>query len=240
MTQFWLWIGVISMTVAAIFFGIGAAKGKNESWRILFTLNFFITAIAAGLYLAMAFSQGYAVFGERQVYWIRYFTWFLTTPLLLLVLTYLGRTRLSTILGLIGANGYMLVTGFIATVSPIPLNFVWYLVSCGAFAGILYLLLKPYRNHQAVSKSPGAVGRKVFKKLLTVHVSLWSLYPLVWILGDTGFALISDDFEAMFYTILDIAAKVGFGFLSLNSLTKLESNGMTFDNLPADEYIQRA
>ena len=49
-----------------------------------------------------------------------------------------------------------------------------------------------------------------------------------------------DDFEAMFYTILDIAAKVGFGFLSLNSLTKLESNGMTFDNLPADEYIQRA
>ena len=240
MTQFWLWIGVISMTVAAIFSGIGAAKGKNESWRILFTLNFFITAIAAGLYLAMAFSQGYAVFGERQVYWIRYFTWFLTTPLLLLVLTYLGRTRLSTILGLIGANGYMLVTGFIATVSPIPLNFVWYLVSCGAFAGILYLLLKPYRNHQAVSKSPGAVGRKVFKKLLTVHVSLWSLYPLVWILGDTGFALISDDFEAMFYTILDIAAKVGFGFLSLNSLTKLESNGMSFYHPPSEEYIQRA
>jgi sensory rhodopsin len=239
MTQFWLWIGVISMTVAAIFFGIGAAKGKNESWRILFTLNFFITAIAAGLYLAMAFSQGYANFGERQVYWIRYFTWFLTTPLLLLVLTYLGRTRLSTILGLIGANGYMLVTGFIATVSPIPLNFVWYLVSCGAFAGILYLLLKPYRN-QAVSKSPGAVGRKVFKKLLTVHVSLWSLYPLVWILGDTGFGLISDDFEAMFYTVLDIAAKVGFGFLSLNSLTKLESNGMSFYHPPSEEHIQRA
>ena len=58
------------MAVAAIFFGIGAARGKNESWRILFTLNFFIAAIAAGLYLAMAFSQGYAVFSERQVYWI--------------------------------------------------------------------------------------------------------------------------------------------------------------------------
>ena len=239
MTQFWLWIGVISMTIAAIFFGIGAAKGKNESWRILFTLNFFIAAIAAGLYLAMAFSQGYAAFGERQVYWIRYFTWFLTTPLLLLVLTYLGRTRLSTILGLIGANGYMLVTGFIATISPVPLNFVWYLVSCGAFAAILYLLLKPYRN-QAVSKSPGTVGRKVFKKLLTVHVALWSCYPLVWILGDTGFSLIGDDWEAMFYTILDIAAKVGFGFLSLNSLTTLESNGMIFANPSAEEYIQRA
>ena len=111
------------------------------------------------------------------------------------------------------------------------------MVSCGAFAGILYLLLKPYRK-QAVGKSPRTVGRKVFKKLLTVHVALWSCYPLVWILGDTGFSLIGDDWEAMFYTILDIAAKVGFGFLSLNSLTTLESNGVTLDRLPADEYIQ--
>lgn len=238
MTQFWLWIGVISMTVAAIFFGIGAAKGKSESWRILFTLNFFITAIAAGLYLAMAFSQGYANFGERQVYWIRYFTWFLTTPLLLLVLTYLGRTRLSTILGLIGANGYMLVTGFIATISPVPLNFVWYLVSCGAFAAILYLLIKPYRQ-QAIDNSPKPVGRKVFKKLLTVHVLLWSCYPLVWILGDTGLALIGDRWEAMFYTLLDIAAKVGFGFLSLNSFNTLSSNGMKFDRLYPEGYARQ-
>lgn len=239
MTQFWLWTGVITMTVAAFIFGFGAATGKSEPLRILFTLNFFITAIAAGLYLAMAFSQGYANFGERQVYWIRYFTWFLTTPLLLLVLTYLGRTRLSTILGLIGANGYMLVTGFVATISPVPLNFVWYLVSCGAFAGILYLLLKPYRQ-QAIDNSPKPVGRKVFKKLLTVHVVLWSCYPLVWILGDTGLALIGDRWEAMFYTLLDIAAKVGFGFLSLNSFTKLESNGMTYSSSSTEGYTQRA
>ncbi|BAZ20202.1 rhodopsin [Kalymmatonema gypsitolerans NIES-4073] len=54
MTQTWLWIGVMSMALGSVFFGFGANNAKNERWQILYTLNFFICLIAAGLYLAMA------------------------------------------------------------------------------------------------------------------------------------------------------------------------------------------
>jgi hypothetical protein len=47
MMQFWLWVGVISMVIGAVFFGLGADRARSERWRILFTLNFFITAIAS-------------------------------------------------------------------------------------------------------------------------------------------------------------------------------------------------
>jgi bacteriorhodopsin len=38
----------------------------------------------------------------------------------------------------------------------------------------------------------------------------------------TGFGVLSSGFESMFYTLLDIISKVGFGLLSLNTLKQLE------------------
>lgn len=219
MAQLWLWIGAISMTLGAVLFGMKAQAAKSERWRLLLILNFFIAAIAAGLYLAMAMGQGKGLFFDRQTFWIRYVTWSLSTPLLLLVLTYLGKTRLSTTASLLGANAYMLVAGFAATVSPRPINYIWYLVSCGAYLAVLYLLLRPYRL-EAVQRYVN--GRRLFTRLLTVHVTLWTGYPIVWILANTGFGVLNSGFEAMFYTLLDIAAKVGFGLLSINTLRQLE------------------
>ncbi len=221
MAQIWIWIGFLSMTAGAIFFGTKAASARSERWRILLILNFFIATIAATLYLVMLTGQGEGVYNDHNSYWVRYVTWLLSTPLLLLVLTYLGRTSRSTIGGLLGGNALMLATGFLADVYPQPHNITWYIVSCGAFLGTVYLLLVPYRS-EAERKHPGKVGQQSFQKLLTVHIVLWSLYPIVWILADTGVNLISDGVESMCYSILDIAAKVGFGLLSINTLSKLE------------------
>ncbi|MBD2104538.1 bacteriorhodopsin [Leptolyngbya sp. FACHB-261] len=219
MTQFWLWIGVIGMASGSIFFGVGAHNAKKESWRAIFILNFFITAIASALYLAMALGQGVNVIQDRTTYWVRYVTWFLSTPLLLLDLAYLGRTSVPLVGSLLGANAYMIATGFVATISPKPINYIWYLVSCGAYLAIIYLLVKPYRL-EAERKLPGMAG--AFRRLVTVHLVLWTGYPLVWILGNTGFNLISGGVETMLYTSLDLASKVGFGLLSLNTLHTLE------------------
>lgn len=222
MTQFWLWIGFISMTVGAIFFGISASRNRSEHWKILLTLNFFITAIAAVLYLAMVMGQGKGVFYGKETFWIRYVTWFLSTPLLLLVLTHLGRNCRSTVGGLLGANAAMIATGFVATISPAPISYVWYLVSCGFFVGVAYLLLVNYRI-ESQQNNPGKVGKDAFNRLLTVHLVLWTAYPIVWILAVTGMGLLSSGVETMLYTLLDVIAKVGFGLLSLNTLQKLDS-----------------
>ncbi|MBD3881197.1 bacteriorhodopsin [Phormidium tenue FACHB-886] len=222
MTQIWLSLGVIGMSLGAIFFGWGSHSAKSNRWRILYTLNFFICLIAAGLYLAMAMGQGSAEFYDRTTFWVRYLTWSLSTPLLLLDLTFLGQNSIVLIGSLLGVNAFMLATGFAATISPRPINYVWYIASCAAYLAIAYLLISPYRT-EAERNYPRA--KQAFRKLVTVHLGLWTLYPVVWILANTGFGIIDRGSEAMGYTLLDIASKVGFGFLSLNTLRTLEQVG---------------
>lgn len=234
MTQTWLWIGVFGMALGSLLFGVGAHNGRDERWRILYTLNFFICLIAAGLYLVMALGFGKSIVYDRPTFWVRYVTWFFSTPLLLLDLAFLGGTRMLTTTSLIGANAYMIATGFVATMTPKPINYIWYVVSCGAFLATLYLLLRPYRE-QAEQKHPRS--KKVFRKLLAVHVFFWTLYPVVWILASTGFNVLEQGYETMSYTLLDLASKVGFGFLSLNSLSQLEQAN---EAPPAREYESTA
>ncbi|PSB18237.1 rhodopsin [Phormidesmis priestleyi ULC007] len=219
MTQNWLLIGCVGMTLGAIAFGFGANNAKNEAWRIVYTINFFIAAIAAGLYLAMVLGQGFNVIYSRPTYWVRYVTWSLSTPLTLVLLSFLGGTSLPIAAGMVGADIYMIATGFVATISPKPTSYIWYFVSCGAYLGLVYLLLHHYRK-EAAQQHPR--GKKVFGKLLTVHLVLWTAYPIVWMLAKTGYSVIDSSAETMSYTLLDLAAKVGFGFLSLNSLRQLE------------------
>jgi bacteriorhodopsin len=220
-TQIWLWLGLLSMAAGAIVFGSGAHRAPNERWRILYTLNFFINTIASVLYLAMIMGQGKGNFYGNETFWVRYVTWFLSTPLLLLVLSHLGRVSLATAGSLIGANAAMIATGFLATISPPPINYVWYLVSCGFYIGVTVLLVDKYRK-EAIQNHPGKVGKSAFNRLLALHISVWTAYPVVWILAGTGFGVLSSGFESMFYTILDIVSKVGFGLFSINTLIKLE------------------
>ncbi|MGL5807681.1 MAG: bacteriorhodopsin [Xenococcaceae cyanobacterium] len=224
MVQTWLWTGVVGMALGAIIFGFGARSGQTETWKILFTLNFFICLIASALYLAMALGQGQSVIFDRPTFWVRYITWFLSTPLLLLDLTFLGRTSLPITGSLLGANAFMIATGLVATISPDPINYIWYLVSCGAYIAVFYLLVSPYRK-EAERQHPR--NKKAFRKLLSVHLVLWTGYPIVWILAASGFDLIDRGFETMSYTLLDLISKVGFGFLSLNTLSQLERAGET-------------
>ena len=219
MTQFWLWLGCISMTLGAIFFGFGADRARSERWQIVYMLNFFINAIAAALYLAMIFKLGFTYIEDRPSYLTRYATWTFSTPLTIVLLSYLGRTRIPIVASMIGADIYMIVTGFVATISPKPISIIWYFVSCGAYLGLAYLLLKQYRQ-QAEQAYPRS--KKVFYRLLTIHLILWTAYPIVWIIAGTGLNWIDSPTETACYTLLDVAAKVGFGFLALNSLNQLE------------------
>jgi bacteriorhodopsin len=125
----------------------------------------------------------------------------------------------------------MIVTGFVATISPNrSIGHIWYVVSCFAFLATAYLLVNQYRL-EAERKHPRS--KKVFRKLLTVHLVFWTAYPIVWLLGNTWLNLINQGTETMFYTLLDLASKVGFGFLSLNSLHNLEQADVAS---PAQEY----
>ena len=167
----------------------------------------------------MVLGQGFNVIYGRPTYWVRYVTWTLSTPLTLILLSFIGGTSLPITASMVGADIYMIATGFVAAISPKPTNYIWYFVSCGAYLGLAYLLLHHYRK-EAEQQHPR--GKKVFYRLLAVHLLLWTAYPIVWILAKTGYSVIDSNLETLSYTLLDLAAKVGFGFLSLNSLRQLE------------------
>ncbi len=217
--QSWLWLGCLSMAAGAIFFGFGAERAKNDRWQVVYVLNFFICAIASVLYLAMTQHQGFNLIFDRPTFWVRYVTWTFSTPLTIVLLSYLGKTKPIILASMIGADVLMIATGFVAAISPKPTTNLWYIVSCGFYLGLAYLLLKHYRD-RAIDYYPRS--KSVFSRLLTVHLVIWSLYPVVWILAGTGINAINSTTETAFYTMLDVAAKVGFGFLALSSLQKLE------------------
>lgn len=229
MAQVWLWIGVVGMAIGAAVFGFGAHHARSDRWKIIYLLNFFICLIASGLYLTMALGQGFSIIHDRPTFWVRYVTWFLSTPLLLLDLAYLAGSSLPLTASLIGSNAFMIATGFLATMTDKPKNYIWYIVSCFAYLAVAYLLVQPYRV-EAVRKHPRA--KKAFTKLLTVHLVLWTLYPVVWILAATGWNVIGQAGEAFGYTSLDLLSKVGFGFLSLNTMSTLEKA----DEAPSPQY----
>jgi bacteriorhodopsin len=92
----------------------------------------------------------YLADGGHNTVWIRYVTWFLSTPLLILALTYLGRSS-STLTGaLLGANAFMIATGFVATIltedTPAALHLVWWTISTGAYVGIAWAFVGRYKR----------------------------------------------------------------------------------------------
>ena len=224
MAQTWYWIGVAAMAAGSAYFGVAAARAPERRWQILWTLYFFIALIAAVLYLVLATGFGSYVSADgTKTTWVRYVTWFTSTPLLLLALTYLGRSSLPLTAALLGANAFMIGTGFVATVLPEDtLSLVWWTISTGAYLAIGWAFLGRYRRE---AKAALPASASVFDRLVAVHLVLWTAYPVVWMLSPEGLDLVGDAWEAGLFTVLDVAAKVGFGFLAANSLRQIEGNG---------------
>ena len=227
MAQTWYWIGTAAMAGGAAYFGLAASRAGERRWQILWSLYFFICLIAFALYLVMATGYGsYLADGGHNTVWIRYVTWFLSTPLLILALTFLGRSS-STLTGnLLGANAFMIATGFVATAlpedTPAALNLIWWAVSTGAYVAIALAFLGRYKREARAALPQSA---SVFDRIVLVHLVLWTAYPVVWLVSPEGLGIVSSGIEAGLFAVLDIAAKVGFGFLAASSLRTIETNG---------------
>lgn len=224
MATTWYWIGLLAMAIGTAFFGIKAWGATERRWQILWQLYFFICLIAAVLYLVMATGYGMVpAEGGRQTVWVRYVTWFTSTPLLLLALTYLGRSSLPLTTALLGANAFMILTGLVATLLDEGLLAnVWWLISTGAYVAIAAAFLGRYKRE---AKAALPKSGSVFDRIVMVHLVLWTAYPVVWMLSPEGLGTVSSDVEALLFMVLDVAAKVGFGFLAANSLRSIEQNG---------------
>lgn len=223
----WLWIGTVGMALGTLYFvGRGWSVEEPEQ-QLFYIVTTFITATAFASYFAMATGFGLTFVtvegvGELDIYWARYADWLVTTPLLLVDLALLARADRNTLLTLVGVDVFMIVTGLVGaltTASP-GIRIAWWGISSGALVVLLYFLVGEL-SRQARER-PREVGR-LFTRLRNLTVGLWVLYPVVWLLGtESTLVLVPLYWETAAFMVLDLAAKVGFGFLLLRSRAVLE------------------
>ncbi|MEI7794956.1 MAG: bacteriorhodopsin [Thermoleophilia bacterium] len=223
--QLWLWIGTIGMALGALAFLLMAAR-ERPGRRWFHTITFFVAGIAAVAYLAMALKQGWfpiAREGEafaEPFYWARYVDWFFTTPLLLLDLALLAGATMEAIVWLLGLDIMMIATGFFAGVTSTNLRWVWFIVSSVIFVWLLWVLLAEVLK--AARQRPPEVRAK-FNQLVVLLAILWTIYPILWILGTEGLNVIGITGEVATFAVIDLIAKVGFGFLLLSNRKVLDA-----------------
>ncbi len=218
----WLWIGAVGMLLGMVplYFALVANKSEYDEGDYL--SHFFVPLTAFTLYLAMALGAAQLTTGVGRVYYYgRYIDWSITTPLLLYSLVAAGLKgtgikRTGMILGLMGADIYMIGTGFLAGLTDNPhVKWSFYFCSCVAFAAIYGLLFGPFKK-LAVA---GPNGSDYMKKAPALF-GLWFLYPIVFLLGQEGLRYLSPAFDAVAYTILDLTTKIAYGLWAVSLAKK--------------------
>jgi bacteriorhodopsin len=206
-----------------------------------------ITTFAAISYFAMATGDGnsfsHTIIKEvhkrvpdtvehiyRQVFWARYIDWSLTTPLLILDLGFLAGVNGADLLVVIVADLIMVLTGLFAAFGQNDgQKWGYYTIACIAYLVVVCVLAVSGRRTVAAKDNATA---KLFASLGGFTLILWTLYPIVWGIGD-GARKWSVDAEILAYAVLDVLAKPVFGFWLLfahgrkvESLTGFWSTGL--------------
>ncbi|PBP21271.1 opsin-1 [Diplocarpon rosae] len=231
-----LWVVFVIMFLSSLAFYYLAFKVPVQK-RLFHILTALITTFATLSYFAMATGDGnsyaHIVVKEthkhtpdtvehifRQVFWARYVDWAVTTPLLLLDLAFLAGLNGANILVTIVADLLMVLLGlFAAFGSTDGQKWGYYAMACVAYLVIVYQLVIPGRR--AVAAKDGQTA-KLFAAIGGFTLVLWTLYPVVWGIGD-GARKWSVDAEIIAYAVLDVLAKPVFGFWLLFAHAKSAS-----------------
>jgi bacteriorhodopsin len=146
----------------------------------------------------------------RQVFWARYVDWTITTPLLILDLCLLAGLDGAHTLMAIVADLIMVLTGMFAAFGGDRTiqRWGWYAIACIAYIFVIWHVA--LHGSRTVSAKSARV-KKLFTSLAAMTLILWTIYPIVWGIAD-GARRASVNTEIIAYAVLDILAKVVFGF----------------------------
>lgn len=218
----WFWIGFAGMAAGALatwaYGRTRRTRDEENDWLV----HLFVCLIAMASYLAMAVGQGTLVLADgRDFHFARYIDWLLTTPLLLLglALNALGSPfrRWALLLGLMGADAYMIATGALSAASPAgsSIKWVWFVISCGTFG---FMAVALYGNLGREATARGSATMKVYRRNREVLIVLWAGYPLLFMMGPDGVGRINDATSTAAFAVLDVVSKVAYGLFAMRNL----------------------
>jgi bacteriorhodopsin len=140
------------------FMGLSFTKARNQ--RIFHYITAGITLIASIAYFCMGSNLGWTAIqvefersdpkvagNMRQIFYVRYIDWFLTTPLLLLDLLLTCGMSTPTILYVILMNEVMVVTGLVGALVKSSYKWGFFTFGCAAFLFVAYSGEHGQSNH---------------------------------------------------------------------------------------------
>lgn len=226
------YFAVCAVMGASTLIFMGLALTKPQTHRLFHYITAGITAVACIAYWCMGADLGQTPIqaeflrpgtitgsaGTREIFYVRYIDWFVTTPLLLLDLLLTAGVPWPTILITILADEIMIVTGLVGALTSSTYKWGFWTFGTAALFFIAYELAIDGRRH---ANALGGSVKSTFLRCGVLTLVLWFLYPIAWGLSE-GANLIHPDSEAIFYGVLDILAKPGFGILLILGHNSIE------------------
>ncbi len=217
------WIYVAGMAIGALYFWALSRDPKGVPQHE-YLVAIFIPIWSGLAYMAMALDQGKVEASGQIAHYARYIDWIITTPLLLLALSWTAMQFIKkdwTLIGfLMSTQVVVITTGLIADLSERDeVRYLWYISGVVAFLIVLWGIWSPLR---AKSREQGAELSGLYDKLVTYFTVLWIGYPIIWIIGPSGFGWINQDMDTLLFCVLPFFSKVGFSFLDLHGLRSLQ------------------
>lgn len=211
----WLWAVTAVMLLSTLAF-LGWSFTRRRSQRIFHYLAAAITFVSGIAYFTMASNLGWAAVRVhhvrsnpkvaglmRQIFYARYIDWFITAPLILLLLLLTANVPRSTIVFSILMAEVAVVMALVGAL--VSSSYKWGFFAFGVFA-LLWVLYTLMVDGMAFARAHGADIKKTYVTAAGLTVLVWSMYPVCWGLSEGG-NVIAPDSEAIFYGILDLLTK---------------------------------
>jgi bacteriorhodopsin len=230
----WLFSVSAIMTVSAFGF-MAAAFFKTRSQRLFHYLNVAVCLVAAIAYFTMGSNLGWTAIevefsrsdaqvagNMRQIFYVRYIDWFITTPLIVSQLLLVAGLPTPTILYTLVMTEIVVINGLVG--SLVHSSYKWgqfcaiwsskrhkmltddlgfFTFGAVAFLFVAFALLWDGRAYARVL---GADILRSYNILALWIVIIWTVYPIVWGVSEGG-NIIPLDSEVVSYGVLDLLTK---------------------------------
>ncbi|KAJ6098537.1 hypothetical protein N7467_000072 [Penicillium canescens] len=220
-----LWVVTVLMGVSSLVFYLLAARAPLPK-RIFHILTSITTTISFIVYLALATKLGsdysYNSIREshkhvpdtttiifRQILWLRYLNWALTTPLLFINFALISGLPGANLLLAIVADLVMLSAGLLGSYANHSRErWVWLTISCIAYLVVIHHV---GFHAQRAAKVKDASTRRFFGALSGSAIVVLALFPITIAAGPLALQL-SVDTETILFAILDIFTQGILGY----------------------------
>lgn len=220
-----LWVVTVLMAISALVFYVLSARAPLSK-RLLHILVSISTTISFVIYMALATGQGVTYKHEaipqvhkhvpntidhffRQILWLRYVNWFITYPLVLVILSLLSGLPGAYLVIAIASDFVFLSAGVFGTfTNHSAVRWLWFVVSCAGYLTTVY--------HLGVNGTRAANDKEVQRKrffggIMGATLLVRVLYPIALAAGPLALKM-SVDTETVLLAVLDIFTQGIFGY----------------------------